>query len=88
MNDRIAAVPSQNYALVIDDEPQISDLVAQVLEAEGWVVSQARSAEVALGMLPRHEWSLVFCDVVLGGIEVGTSFFASSRKYNPMPGSF
>ena len=56
-------------ALVIDDEPQVSGLVARVLEAEGWAVSEARSAEEALGMAPGHEWSLVFCDVVLGGID-------------------
>ena len=69
MNDIVETVYSQHYALVIDDEPQISGLVAQVLEAEGWAVSEARSAEEALEMAKVHEWSLVFCDVVLGGLD-------------------
>lgn len=60
---------NQNYALVIDDEPQISALVAQVLEADGWAVSEAGSAEQALDMASGHDWSLVFCDVVLGGLD-------------------
>lgn len=68
-NGILALVHSQNYALVIDDEPQISALIAQVLETEGWDVSEARSAEEALGMAAAYQWSLVFCDVVLGGID-------------------
>lgn len=54
-------------ALVIDDEPQISSLIARVLEGEGWAVSEARNAEDALVKLEEQKWSLVFCDVVLGG---------------------
>ncbi len=68
-NDKLSPVHPKNSALVIDDEPQISALVAQVLETEGWVVSEARSAEEALAMASGQEWSLVFCDVVLGGID-------------------
>lgn len=55
------------HALVIDDEPQISALVATVLATEGWSVSEARTAEEALSRLEERKWSLVFCDVVLGG---------------------
>lgn len=52
---------------MIDDEPQISALVASVLEDDGWVVSEARTAEEAISKLEEQPWSLVFCDVVLGG---------------------
>ena len=54
-------------ALVIDDEPQISALVANVLKDDGWVVSEARTAGEAITKLEDEMWSLVFCDVVLGG---------------------
>lgn len=54
-------------ALIIDDEPQISSLIAEVLSGDGWVVEQARSAEEALAKLEERDWGLVFCDVVLGG---------------------
>lgn len=55
------------YALVIDDEPQVSKFVAEVLRTEGWNVSEAGTAEQAFEMLPEQKWSLVFCDVMLGG---------------------
>ena len=54
-------------ALVIDDEEQIRSLVSHVLKGDGWKVSQARSADEAIMHLKNESWSLVFCDVVLGG---------------------
>jgi len=55
------------HALVIDDEPQIRELIAEVLRDDGWTVEEARSADEAIAQLEKKEWSLVFCDVVLGG---------------------
>ena len=54
-------------ALVIDDEVQIRSLVADVLQSDGWEVSQAATAEEAFQILHDRPWMLVFCDVVLGG---------------------
>ncbi len=54
-------------ALVIDDEPQVSALVSRVLQDDGWTVSQASDAAEATQKLKEQTWSLVFCDVVLGG---------------------
>ena len=51
--------------MVIDDEPQVSRFVADVLSSDGWQVSEAHTAEKAFEMLER-KWSLVFCDVILG----------------------
>jgi len=56
-------------ALVIDDEPQVRGFVSQVLRDEGLEVSEADSAETAFEMLREGKWSLVFCDVILGGAD-------------------
>ena len=56
-------------ALVIDDEPAVRDFVAEVLRTDGWQVSEAETAEHAFEMLREHPWSLVFCDVMLGGAD-------------------
>ncbi len=56
-------------ALVIDDEPQVRRFVRQVLEDDGWEVSEADSAETAFDMLREGKWSVVFCDVLLGGAD-------------------
>lgn len=53
--------------MVIDDEAPISALVARVLDGDGWTVSEASTAAEAITKLREQAWSLVFCDVVLGG---------------------
>ena len=53
-------------ALVIDDEQSVRAVVAEVLRADGWTVSQSPSLEEALEQL--HEApSVVYCDVKLAG---------------------
>ena len=54
-------------ALVIDDELYVREFVSDVLRGEGWNVSQSSSAEEALDRLYEAPWSVVFCDVLLGG---------------------
>jgi DNA-binding NtrC family response regulator len=56
-------------ALVVDDEPDITGLVAEVLRQEGWDVTEAASAEEAFERLPTQNWGVVFSDVVLGGAD-------------------
>jgi DNA-binding NtrC family response regulator len=54
-------------ALVIDDDQQIRKFVSTVLREDGWSVAEAETAEHAYEMLKDSLWSLVFCDVMLGG---------------------
>ncbi len=54
-------------ALIIDDEAQVRSFVSEVLSEDGWKTSEAASAEQAFEMLKLHDWSLVVCDVMLGG---------------------
>ena len=54
-------------ALIVDDEPQVRKLLTDILRAEGWITGEASSAQEALDLLPKHQWSLIICDVVLGG---------------------
>lgn len=66
------------YALVIDDEPQLSGFVSQILQSDGWNVSEARTADEAFNLRLAKDWSLVFCDVVLGG----TDGYEVLRRYS------
>ncbi len=68
--------------LVVDDEPQIRALITDVLKSDGWRVSEARTAAEANGMLQEEKWSLIFCDVVLGGPD-GYSVLRKFREIQP-----
>ncbi len=64
------AVSNQRMkALVVDDEPSIRDFVGEVLRTDNWEVHEAEAAESAFEMLRDAEWSLVFCDVMMGGAD-------------------
>lgn len=65
MSDK--AIEMGFQALVIDDERQVREFVATVLRGEGWKVAQSPSAEDAFGRVHEAPWSVVFCDVMLGG---------------------
>ncbi len=57
------------HALIIDDEPQVSSFIADVLISDGWKASQAGTAEQAVEMLDEQSWLLIFFDVLLGGAD-------------------
>src|SRR5262252_5044851 len=69
-------------ALVIDDEPLVREFVSTVLRSEGWSVFQSASAEDAIARLDEAEWSVVLCDVMLGG-ENGYTVLRSFQQRLP-----
>jgi DNA-binding NtrC family response regulator len=69
-------------ALVIDDDPQMRRFVSEVLRDEGWELSEAASAEQAFEMMRESEWSVVFCDVILGGAD-GFSVLKRFKEEQP-----
>ena len=65
--DILLAVKQDLQALIIDDDPQVSSFVAEVLREDGWNVREVNSAEQAFKALPESLWKIVFCDVVMNG---------------------
>ncbi len=82
MSDTISPVTDSSLALVVDDDPQVRHFVAEVLRADGWQVSEAESAELAFQMPGSPNWSLVFCDVMLGGAD-GFAVLRRLRQEQP-----
>ena len=58
----------QREVLVVEDEPQMRDLLTDNLEYEGYRVTAVESAEQALLELDRHPISLLLVDVMLPGM--------------------
>jgi len=76
----VAVVESdERIALVIEDDDRAAELVRLLLEAEGFTVLRAKSAEEALLMAPQHNLSLITLDVQLPGIN-GWEFLLEIRE--------
>jgi PAS domain S-box-containing protein len=57
--------------LVVDDEPEIADLVRAVLEGAGHEVATAESGAVALELLAEARFDAVICDMRMPGLDGG-----------------
>ena len=64
-----AAAPKDRIALVVEDDDRAADLVGLLLEAEGFTVVRAASAEEALLLAPQQTLSLITLDIQLPGID-------------------
>ena len=68
----------QGTALVVEDDDQAAELVRLLLEAEGFEVLRAESAEEALRMAPLQRLALITLDVQLPGLS-GWEFLSRIR---------
>jgi CheY-like chemotaxis protein len=74
-----AAESKGRIALVVEDDDQAADLIRLLLEAEGFTVLRAASAEAALLLAPQQTLSLITLDLQLPGID-GWEFLEQIRE--------
>ncbi len=65
--------------LVVDDERDIREAVAEVLKDEGYEVIDARDGEEALSQLRAHHPAVVLLDLMMPGMN-GWEFCAARRR--------
>lgn len=74
-----------NDILIVDDEPDIRDLIAGVLEDEGYAVRTAATADRALSEVRQRAPSLVVLDVWLQGSDMdGLSVLKYLKTIDPL----
>lgn len=74
-------------ALVVDDEPDVADLLAHHLMALDFTVSIVGSGEAALALSPDGPWDLAVVDLILpgmGGAELIRRLQESSPGHVPV----
>lgn len=54
--------------LVVDDEPEVAELIREVLTREGFVVDSAESGEAALSLVRAHGYTMILTDLNMPGI--------------------
>src|SRR5258708_19013893 len=67
---------AQTSILIVDDDRDLAESLADVLEARGYAVELAASGEEGVVRLRQRDFDLVFTDVKLPGMNGVESFFA------------
>ncbi|HET6932697.1 MAG TPA: ATP-binding protein [Candidatus Acidoferrum sp.] len=83
-----AGLPEQRAprVLVVEDEPTVGGLIADVLRDEGMRVDVLRDGESALDRAEKEAYDLVICDLKMPGMD-GQKFFQSlGKRRNPLQG--
>lgn len=66
--------------LLVDDDPHVSEMLAELLDVEGYGVTSAHDAVSALEALRRHTVSVVLCDLRLRAGMDGYEFAQACRS--------
>ena len=75
----VAALPGERTALVVEDDFKSADLIRVQLEAEGFKVLHAATAEAALDLAAQQPLSLITLDIMLPGMD-GWEFLSRLKK--------
>ena len=67
--------------LLIDDEKDVRDAVAQILSRAGYRVETTDNAEMGLAMLDENEFDLLITDIIMPGID-GVQAIKAVREKN------
>ena len=68
--------------LIVDDEPQVAEVLAKSLEREGHSAQIANSGEEALRILGTHEPDALFLDVSMPGMN-GLEVLSQVKRLRP-----
>jgi two-component system NtrC family sensor kinase len=82
-NEELPSLPAGLRALVVDDNPDISNLAANALEEQGCIVKQAHSATEAMSILRRASCDILLSDIVMPGEMDGISLARLAKAASP-----
>jgi signal transduction histidine kinase/FixJ family two-component response regulator len=72
------------HILIVEDEPTVAELIADVMAEEGHRVDTLLDSRVALGRLEEKSYSLVICDLKMPYVDGPGLYRALVRQENPM----
>jgi CheY-like chemotaxis protein len=68
--------------LIVDDEPDVRETLAEILESDGYLIDLAENGRVALEHLRDHEYSIVLCDLRMAEMD-GIAFYRHLKEVAP-----
>jgi len=82
--DRLPGPAQRKRILVVEDEPTVAQLIADVLGEEGHRVDKLLDSSAALERLGRQEYDLVICDLKMPNLDGRAFYKALSSAGNPL----
>ncbi len=79
---------AKKHILIVEDEPTVAELIADVLSEEGHRVDTLLDSRAALGRLEEKSYSLVVCDLKMPYVDGPGLYRALVRRENPMQNNF
>lgn len=67
--------------LVIDDDPQVRDTIADTLRFDGHDVQTAAGGREGLALVSRNPYDLIFCDMRMPDLDGGALYDEIQRDY-------
>jgi PAS domain S-box-containing protein len=74
----------REHILIVEDEPTVAELIADVMTEEGHRVDTLLDSRVALARLEEKSYSLVICDLKMPYVDGPGLYRALVRRENPM----
>lgn len=68
-SDDTPVLPTPPHVLIVDNEPALTAVVADILESEGYRVTVANEARTALEIARRDAPTLVLSDIMMPGMD-------------------
>jgi len=78
-----AAAPAGGSILLVEDNPEVAEITATMLEQSGYRVSQAANADAALELLETASFDLVLSDITMPGHHDGLALARLLRRLRP-----
>jgi DNA-binding response OmpR family regulator len=85
MQDRATA---KKHILIVEDEPTVAELIAEVMTDEGHRVDTLLDSRAALGRMEENNYSLVICDLKMPYVDGPNLYRSLVRTANPMQHKF
>jgi two-component system NtrC family sensor kinase len=76
--------PARERILIVEDEPTVAELIADVMTEEGHRVDTLLDSRAALGRLDEKNYSLIICDLKMPYVDGPGLYRALVRRDNPM----
>lgn len=73
---------NNSLVLVVDDEPNLCNVLRRILEREGYLVLTAPDGETALQLIKQHEPDVILLDLMMPGMD-GREVCGRVRKFSP-----